>query len=133
MPHLAHLTRLSVIAGRNDAWLGLAPLRLLAKLPELRHLDWVVAEKALSGRSRCRELAALLDYPRLQVLTLHSVLGKYDVLHAVSSQMPPRCNVRLMTPAHCEHASRKAAGFGISRLLSVASCLLPGSVHAGVV
>jgi hypothetical protein len=126
MPFLANLHRLSVIAAREDAWLGLAPLRLFAKLPELRHLDWVISEKALSGRSRCLDLQALIHYPKLAVLTLHTVMGKYEQLHAVSSQLRAGCHVRLMSPAFCEHATKKA-GFGISRLLGVASCLLPGA------
>lgn len=128
LPYLAALHRLTLIAAREDAWLGLAPLRLLSKLPELRHLDWVVSEKALSGRhSKGPELQALALYPKLQVLTVHTVLGRCEALHVVSKVLRAGCAVRLMTPAFCEHASKKS-GFGIGRLLGVASCLLPGTV-----
>lgn len=127
LPFLSNLHRLTLIAARDDSWLGLAPLRLFAKLPELRHLDWVISEKAVSSRSRCLDLQALVSYPKLQVLTLHTVMGRYEQLHAVSGQLRAGCHVRLMSPAFCEHASKKS-GFGISRLLGVASCLLPGTV-----
>jgi hypothetical protein len=126
LPYLATLHRLTLIAAREDAWLGLAPLRLLSKLPELRHLDWVVSEKALSGRhAKAPELQALAQYPKLAVLTVHTLLGRCEQLHAVSGQLRAGCAVRLMTPAFCEHAAKKS-GFGIGRLLGVASCLLPG-------
>lgn len=128
LPYLATLHRLTLIAAREDAWLGLAPLRLFARLPELRHLDWVVSDKALSGRhGKGPELQALALYPKLTVLTVHTLLGRCEQLHAVSGQLKAGCAVRLMTPAFCEHASKKSS-FGIGRLLGAASCLLPGTV-----
>uniref|UniRef100_A0A383WIA2 F-box domain-containing protein n=1 Tax=Tetradesmus obliquus TaxID=3088 RepID=A0A383WIA2_TETOB len=126
MPCLASLLRLTLIAAKEDAWLGLAPLRLLSKLPELRHLDWVVSERALPARSKATDLQALLQFGKLQVITLHTVLGKCETLHAVSGQLLGGCHVRLMAPAYCEHASRKG-GSRISRLLGAASCLIPGT------
>lgn len=128
LPYLAAIHRLTLIAAREDSWLGLGPLRLLTRLQELRHLDWVVSDKALSGRhSKAPELQALTLYPKLHVLTVHTLLGRCEQLHAVSGQLNPGCSVRLMTPAFCEHASKKT-GFGIGKLLGVASCLLPGTV-----
>lgn len=126
MPCLASLLRLTLIAAKEDAWLGLAPLRLLSKLPELRHLDWVVSERALPARSKATDLQALLQFGKLQVITLHTVLGKCETLHSVSGQLLGGCHVRLMAPAYCEHASRKG-GSRISRLLGAASCLIPGT------
>ena len=128
LPYLASLHRLTLIAAREDAWLGLAPLRPLARVQELRHLDWVVSDKALSGRhSKAPELQALAHYPKLHVLTVHTLLGRCEQLHSVSNQLKAGCAVRLMTPAFCEHATKKS-GFGIGKLLGVASCLLPGTV-----
>ncbi|KAF6253885.1 hypothetical protein COO60DRAFT_1628088 [Scenedesmus sp. NREL 46B-D3] len=126
MPCLASLLRLTLIAAKEDAWLGLAPLRLLSKLPELRHLDWVVSERTLPARSKAMDLQALLQFAKLQVITLHTVLGKCEQLHAVSGQLQGGCHVRLMAPAYCEHASRRS-GSKISRLLGAASCLIPGT------
>ncbi len=125
---LCSLQRLTLIAPRDEAWLGLAPLRLLAKLPELRHLDWVVSERALPARHKATDLAVLTLFPRLQVITLHTALGRCEQLHAVSSQLAGGCTVRLMAPAYCEHASRRS-GSRIGRLLGAASCLLPGTSH----
>lgn len=87
-----------------------------------------MSEKALTGRhAKAPELQALARYPKLAVLTVHTLLGRCEQLHAVSGQLRAGCAVRLMTPAFCEHAAKKS-GFGIGRLLGVASCLLPGHV-----
>lgn len=128
MPMLVSLQRLTLIAAKEDAWLGLAPLRLLSKLPDLRHLDWVVSERALPTRSKATELQQLAQFPRLQIITLHTALGRCEQLHAVSGQLPSGCHVRLMAPAYCEHAVRRS-GSKLGRLLGAASCLIPGTAH----
>lgn len=128
MPMLAALQRLTMIAAREDAWLGLAPLRLLSRLPELRHLDWVVSERALPARHKATDLQQLANFSKLQVITLHQMLGKCEQLHAVSGQLPGGCHVRLMAPAYCEHAGRRS-GSTIGKLLGAASCLIPGTGH----
>lgn len=127
VPLLSSLQRLTLIAAREDSWLGLSPLHPLSRLPELRHLDWVMSERALPARNKATDLQVLPLFPKLQVLTLHTLLARCEQLHAVSVQLQGSCHVRLMTPAYCEHAGRRS-GSRIGRLLGAASCLLPGSV-----
>lgn len=128
LPMLCGLQRLTLIAAKEDAWLGLAPLRMLSKLPQLRHLDWVVSERALPARSKVTDLEQLLKFPKLQLITLPTALGRCEQLHAVSSQLTSGCHVRLMSPAYCEHAGRRS-GSKIGKLLGAASCLIPGTGH----
>jgi hypothetical protein len=74
LPLLPGLRRLSLVAPKDDAWLGLAPLRLLSGLAGLRHLDWVPAERTVQGRLRPEDVQALLRLGQLHVLTLPASL-----------------------------------------------------------
>lgn len=56
LPLLTSVRRLSMIASKDDTWLGLAPLRLMTKLDNLKHLDWVPADKALPTKLRQEDL-----------------------------------------------------------------------------
>jgi hypothetical protein len=129
LPFCACLRRLSLVAPRDDAWLGLAPLRLLIRLSGLRHLDWIPSERALPTRLRADDAAALLMFDQLHVLTLPASLGKCETLHALSERMTGGCQLRLMAPAYCEHA-RAAKASKIHRLLSAASDLFDRATGA---
>jgi hypothetical protein len=128
-PHLTSLKRLSVIAPKDDASLGLGPLRLLVKLSGLRHLDWVPSERALPGRLKSDDTATLLMLGHLHVLTLPAALGKSEQLAVLSERLAATCQLRLMTPAYCEHPGAPKAS-KIQRLISAASDLFDRATGA---
>lgn len=130
LPLLTSLKRLSLIAPREEGWLGLGPLRLLAPLAGLRHLDWVPSERAVPGRLRGDDAAAVLQLGHLHVLTLPACLGKGDALAALSERMAATCQLRLMTPAYCEHPGAPRVS-KIQRLLSAASDLFDRATGGG--
>jgi hypothetical protein len=129
LPLLTSLKRLSVISPKDDAWLGLSPLRQLAPLAGLRHLDWVPSERALPGKLRGDDVQTLLNLGHLHVLTLPAALGKSDHLAALSERLAATCQLRLMAPAYCEHAGAGKTS-KIQRLLSAASDLFDRATGA---
>ncbi len=131
LPFLVSLKWLTMVAPRDDAWLGLAPLRLLTKLPGLRHLDWVPSERAAPGRLRPEDARAILLFEHLHVLTLPAALGGCGRLQAVGNRMAGGCQLRVMAPVYCEHAARGARASPMRRLLSVASDLFERATGGG--
>lgn len=129
LPLLASLRRLAVVAPKDDAWLGLAPLRLLSELRCLRQLDWVPSERALHGRLRAGDAQALLAFGHLHVLTLPACLAGCERLGALGARLPGGCQLRLMAPAYCEHA-RAGKASRMQRLISAASGLLDRAAGA---
>ena len=130
LPLFASLRRLSLVAPKDDAWLGLAPLRLLAPLGGLRQLDWVPSERALAARLRPEDAQALLRFDRLHVLTLPACLGGCERLAALAGQLPGGCQLRLMAPAYCDAHARGGKVSRMQRLISAASGLLDRAAGA---
>jgi len=71
----------------------------------------------------------LLLLGHLHVLTLPAALGKSDQLHVLSERMAASCQLRLMTPAYCEHPGAPKAS-KIQRLISAASDLFDRATGA---
>jgi hypothetical protein len=95
----------------------------------LRHLDWVPCERALSSRLRADDVATILLLSHLHVLTLPAALGKSDALQALSERLAASCQLRLMTPAYCEHPGAPKVS-KIQRLISAASDLFDRATGA---
>jgi len=129
LPYLSSLKLLTLVAPSDDAWLGLAPLRLLSTIPGLQHLDWVPSERALPNQLRAEDLQALLLFTHLHTLTMPTSLDKYDQLHAALARMAGGCQLRLMSPVYCEHV-RAPRVSAIQRLISVASDLIDRATGA---
>ncbi|KIZ07040.1 hypothetical protein MNEG_0911 [Monoraphidium neglectum] len=126
---LESLTLHVLVAPKDDAWLGLAPLRLLSGLAGLRHLDWVPAERTVQGRLRPEDVQALLRLGQLHVLTLPASLVTCERMQELTDHLPSSCQLRLMAPAYCEHA-RTAKASRMQRLLSAASSLMDRAAGA---
>jgi hypothetical protein len=121
-----------MVAPKPDTWLGLAPIRLLTKLPCLKQLEWIPSEKSLPGlksKAAVQQLDALglfvtgcnSSSSSLAVLTLPVALGKYERLAGVAEQlMKAGCQVKLMTPSYCEHVGTEGVrgSSRVGRLLS---------------
>ncbi|GBF94455.1 hypothetical protein Rsub_06989 [Raphidocelis subcapitata] len=131
LPRMTAVRRLSLIAAPDDARLGLAPLRALASLRALRHLEWLPSERALAGRGGARAPDAsddsqagleALGLLRLHTLTLPACFGEGGALRCAAARMGGATQLRLEAPAYCcERAAPAGRASGLRRLLATAA------------